>query len=81
MHSVTWLCCYRDTRLRDDTQSQRNSVNDQPKVRPGQKRVFLQWQPVCNEVETRLSAERVRTEVKRFEPLSALALGFVEASV
>jgi hypothetical protein len=30
---------------------------------------------------TRLSAERVTTEVKRFEPLSFLALGFAEASV
>jgi hypothetical protein len=32
-------------------------------------------------VELRLRAENVRTIMKRFEPLSVLALGFAEGSV
>jgi hypothetical protein len=48
---VTWLRCYRDTRLRDDTLSQQNSINNQPELRPSK------WQRACNEVNEAKSTE------------------------
>jgi hypothetical protein len=48
---------------------------------PARNVCFSKWQRACNEVELRLRAQKVRTEMKRFEPLSVPALGLAEANV